>query len=125
MCFSFVFFKQKTAYEMLRCLVQAEDGIRDAQESRGLGDVYKRQVQERTQERSSVTCGTILFNQGGLRHLRTTASRQEQSTRQITGCSLSMRLTRSESNHNSISSPHFKRENFLLPGNPSAQVVRW
>ena len=24
---------------------QAEDGIRDAQESRGLGDVYKRQVQ--------------------------------------------------------------------------------
>src|SRR5665254_29096 len=38
--------KQKTAYEMLRSLVgsQAEDGIRDAQESRGLGDVYKRQV---------------------------------------------------------------------------------
>src|SRR5678816_3370150 len=26
---------------------QAEDGIRDAQESRGLGDVYKRQVQRR------------------------------------------------------------------------------
>ena len=25
---------------------QAEDGIRDAQESRGLGDVYKRQEQE-------------------------------------------------------------------------------
>ena len=25
---------------------QAEDGIRDAQESRGLGDVYKRQPQE-------------------------------------------------------------------------------
>jgi len=23
---------------------QAEDGIRDAQESRGLGDVYKRQI---------------------------------------------------------------------------------
>ena len=32
---------------ILRCLVfffQAEDGIRDAQESRGLGDVYKRQL---------------------------------------------------------------------------------
>ena len=33
---------------MLFCLLffffQAEDGIRDAQESRGLGDVYKRQV---------------------------------------------------------------------------------
>ena len=27
---------------------QAEDGIRDAQESRGLGDVYKRQVHDRT-----------------------------------------------------------------------------
>src|SRR5674536_387826 len=27
--------------------VQAEDGIRDAQESRGLGDVYKRQGQQR------------------------------------------------------------------------------
>ena len=26
-----------------RCFFQAEDGIRDAQESRGLGDVYKRQ----------------------------------------------------------------------------------
>ena len=26
--------------------IQAEDGIRDAQESRGLGDVYKRQVFE-------------------------------------------------------------------------------
>ena len=25
------------------CVFQAEDGIRDAQESRGLGDVYKRQ----------------------------------------------------------------------------------
>ena len=25
---------------------QAEDGIRDAQESRGLGDVYKRQVND-------------------------------------------------------------------------------
>ena len=26
---------------------QAEDGIRDAQESRGLGDVYKRQSDDR------------------------------------------------------------------------------
>eukprot|EP00658_Telonema_sp_P-2_P043721 TRINITY_DN31611_c0_g1_i1.p1 TRINITY_DN31611_c0_g1~~TRINITY_DN31611_c0_g1_i1.p1 ORF type:complete len:193 (-),score=76.75 TRINITY_DN31611_c0_g1_i1:66-644(-) len=29
---------------------QAEDGIRDAQESRGLGDVYKRQLEERLRE---------------------------------------------------------------------------
>ena len=30
---------------------QAEDGIRDAQESRGLGDVYKRQVRSRACDR--------------------------------------------------------------------------
>src|SRR5665254_29707 len=38
--------KQKTAYEMLRSLVGSKQktGIRDAQESRGLGDVYKRQA---------------------------------------------------------------------------------
>ena len=33
-------------FDLILCLVfffQAEDGIRDAQESRGLGDVYKRQ----------------------------------------------------------------------------------
>ena len=32
-------------YECVFFFFQAEDGIRDAQESRGLGDVYKRQVQ--------------------------------------------------------------------------------
>src|SRR5678815_5934272 len=32
---------------------QAEDGIRDAQESRGLGDVYKRQDRDRTVSRRS------------------------------------------------------------------------
>ena len=30
---------------------QAEDGIRDAQESRGLGDVYKRQIVTHTGEK--------------------------------------------------------------------------
>ena len=30
--------------ELMFFFFQAEDGIRDAQESRGLGDVYKRQV---------------------------------------------------------------------------------
>eukprot|EP00658_Telonema_sp_P-2_P017477 TRINITY_DN16792_c0_g1_i1.p2 TRINITY_DN16792_c0_g1~~TRINITY_DN16792_c0_g1_i1.p2 ORF type:complete len:123 (+),score=22.26 TRINITY_DN16792_c0_g1_i1:16-384(+) len=33
---------------------QAEDGIRDAQESRGLGDVYKRQYQRRVRGGNSV-----------------------------------------------------------------------
>eukprot|EP00658_Telonema_sp_P-2_P059438 TRINITY_DN4834_c0_g1_i1.p1 TRINITY_DN4834_c0_g1~~TRINITY_DN4834_c0_g1_i1.p1 ORF type:complete len:387 (+),score=127.74 TRINITY_DN4834_c0_g1_i1:46-1206(+) len=36
---------------------QAEDGIRDAQESRGLGDVYKRQVSTQ-----STGCGTVLID---------------------------------------------------------------
>ena len=31
-------------FRMIVFFFQAEDGIRDAQESRGLGDVYKRQV---------------------------------------------------------------------------------
>ncbi len=30
----------------IKFLFQAEDGIRDAKESRGLGDVYKRQLVE-------------------------------------------------------------------------------
>src|SRR5678816_4656465 len=34
-------------YEVFFFFFQAEDGIRDAQESRGLGDVYKRQAQRR------------------------------------------------------------------------------
>ena len=29
---------------------QAEDGIRDAQESRGLGDVYKRQIEDNSEK---------------------------------------------------------------------------
>src|SRR5674536_5312 len=39
---------EKTVYDFVRSLfvLQAEDGIRDAQESRGLGDVYKRQVDQ-------------------------------------------------------------------------------
>ena len=36
-------------WALLMCFFfQAEDGIRDAQESRGLGDVYKRQIYKRT-----------------------------------------------------------------------------
>ena len=34
----------KNNYQKVVKTIQAEDGIRDAQESRGLGDVYKRQV---------------------------------------------------------------------------------
>ena len=37
--------KRWTAFETgVSCFFQAEDSIRDAQESRGLGDVYKRQA---------------------------------------------------------------------------------
>ena len=35
---------------------QAEDGIRDAQESRGLGDVYKRQHQYSAHQRMILAC---------------------------------------------------------------------
>ena len=42
---------------------QAEDGIRDAQESRGLGDVYKRQVQHWAEEsiaqRAAALCDNL------------------------------------------------------------------
>ena len=37
------FFNEYTVYDSLFC-VQAEDGIRDLVRSRGLGDVYKRQL---------------------------------------------------------------------------------
>ena len=37
---------------------QAEDGIRDAQESRGLGDVYKRQHMERDAFADRLGAGT-------------------------------------------------------------------
>src|SRR5674536_196388 len=45
---------------MLVCFFffQAEDGIRDAQESRGLGDVYKRQASTRATSRASGTITT-------------------------------------------------------------------
>ena len=36
---------------------QAEDGIRDAQESRGLGDVYKRQVSSDATKRARTISG--------------------------------------------------------------------
>ena len=44
---------------------QAEDGIRDAQESRGLGDVYKRQVEPALQARISQIYS---FDAPGLNH---------------------------------------------------------
>ena len=37
-------YTQTQRIELILFFFQAEDGIRDAQESRGLGDVYKRQV---------------------------------------------------------------------------------
>ena len=40
---------------------QAEDGIRDAQESRGLGDVYKRQLKDRSLTGSDVPQGAKLL----------------------------------------------------------------
>ena len=48
-CFLFFFF-------------QAEDGIRDAQESRGLGDVYKRQSLNISAQEIDIAKGKSLFN---------------------------------------------------------------
>ena len=43
---------------------QAEDGIRDAQESRGLGDVYKRQVENGVGTLVEVNCETDFVAKG-------------------------------------------------------------
>eukprot|EP00658_Telonema_sp_P-2_P062389 TRINITY_DN51058_c0_g1_i1.p2 TRINITY_DN51058_c0_g1~~TRINITY_DN51058_c0_g1_i1.p2 ORF type:complete len:105 (+),score=29.32 TRINITY_DN51058_c0_g1_i1:78-392(+) len=45
---------------------QAEDGIRDAQESRGLGDVYKRQAKIRCHIIKSAIPGSTAVNKGRL-----------------------------------------------------------
>ena len=42
-CFTAVELEKNVTSYLVRFFFQAEDGIRDAQESRGLGDVYKRQ----------------------------------------------------------------------------------
>ena len=48
-------------------IFQAEDGIRDLVRSRGLGDVYKRQVWEEFREELQLTydemCEAIMFNE--------------------------------------------------------------
>ena len=45
---------------------QAEDGIRDAQESRGLGDVYKRQVPILHKYVNISSQASVSFNASGL-----------------------------------------------------------
>ena len=47
-------------YWLSRFFFQAEDGIRDAQESRGLGDVYKRQVPALEDADMALTPSTML-----------------------------------------------------------------
>ena len=41
------------------CFFQAEDGIRDLVRSRGLGDVYKRQMVSRSQPASARICPVL------------------------------------------------------------------
>eukprot|EP00658_Telonema_sp_P-2_P000836 TRINITY_DN10301_c0_g1_i2.p1 TRINITY_DN10301_c0_g1~~TRINITY_DN10301_c0_g1_i2.p1 ORF type:complete len:176 (+),score=40.68 TRINITY_DN10301_c0_g1_i2:114-641(+) len=60
---------------------QAEDGIRDAQESRGLGDVYKRQV---------VATNILIYQQLSFHHLKvvvapTTCSQSAQRRHDLPG----------------------------------------
>ena len=47
-------------------MFQAEDGIRDLVRSRGLGDVYKRQVQD-ANARSRTACAGKVFDNVGIR----------------------------------------------------------
>eukprot|EP00658_Telonema_sp_P-2_P029873 TRINITY_DN22658_c0_g1_i1.p1 TRINITY_DN22658_c0_g1~~TRINITY_DN22658_c0_g1_i1.p1 ORF type:complete len:165 (+),score=37.20 TRINITY_DN22658_c0_g1_i1:82-576(+) len=47
---------------------QAEDGIRDAQESRGLGDVYKRQVYRRADAEAMLDAIASNFGSEGISH---------------------------------------------------------
>ena len=48
---------------------QAEDGIRDAQESRGLGDVYKRQVSENILDRGEMDGVNRMLNAAALTYV--------------------------------------------------------
>ena len=59
----FYFLKKKCVFV---CFFQAEDGIRDAQESRGLGDVYKRQLLSIVQMPSGIPVATVAI--GGARN---------------------------------------------------------
>eukprot|EP00658_Telonema_sp_P-2_P036480 TRINITY_DN26379_c0_g1_i3.p1 TRINITY_DN26379_c0_g1~~TRINITY_DN26379_c0_g1_i3.p1 ORF type:complete len:212 (+),score=36.65 TRINITY_DN26379_c0_g1_i3:2-637(+) len=51
-CFFIFYYLLLLFYYFFFFFFQAEDGIRDAQESRGLGDVYKRQYQRRVRGRT-------------------------------------------------------------------------
>src|SRR5674536_378036 len=60
-CFFFSSRRRHTRFLGVFCF-QAEDGIRDAQESRGLGDVYKRQGQGvHANAITSATCFSLYF----------------------------------------------------------------
>ena len=57
---------------------QAEDGIRDAQESRGLGDVYKRQVFSCSHNK-----GCLQNDNGGFLHIARTSPAQFKSAQAV------------------------------------------
>ena len=48
------------------CFFQAEDGIRDLVRSRGLGDVYKRQLLLRGVERKEIERGQVIAKPGSI-----------------------------------------------------------
>ena len=60
---------------------QAEDGIRDAQESRGLGDVYKRQTLYINREKHLFVCCIDVFTKFAL--VRRVKSLSSQSAKQV------------------------------------------
>ena len=63
------------------CFFQAEDGIRDAQESRGLGDVYKRQISghecDHFAEEDNVYVGDSMFPDHHMHQKRIRAAQED------------------------------------------------
>eukprot|EP00658_Telonema_sp_P-2_P072216 TRINITY_DN6138_c0_g1_i2.p1 TRINITY_DN6138_c0_g1~~TRINITY_DN6138_c0_g1_i2.p1 ORF type:complete len:131 (+),score=46.09 TRINITY_DN6138_c0_g1_i2:16-408(+) len=70
---------------------QAEDGIRDAQESRGLGDVYKRQDLTQTQTPSGAATASKSDPQS-----EAEAERQTRRERELTRVKLEMETSKRE-----------------------------
>ena len=64
------------------CFLQAEDGIRDLVRSRGLGDVYKRQLQHR-QHRRGLERRAVIAVQHGLGRHRVNALGQRRALDQM------------------------------------------
>eukprot|EP00658_Telonema_sp_P-2_P018074 TRINITY_DN17079_c0_g1_i1.p1 TRINITY_DN17079_c0_g1~~TRINITY_DN17079_c0_g1_i1.p1 ORF type:complete len:133 (-),score=43.75 TRINITY_DN17079_c0_g1_i1:69-467(-) len=76
MLLSYCFLCLFTYYCLTFFFFQAEDGIRDAQESRGLGDVYKRQEKDRQLKAAAISVPAELGAE--FQHTREALARKEE-----------------------------------------------